>query len=289
MSTCIWHGLHLAHPADWEMLQYAKDPASGRCAFADRRTYRLELNWRRFDGPPDFERMLSDYGGQLRRRDPAATVRPIRRGPWRGLATTGKASAWRLGRYFDGCGALVELVFLWPGAVDDALVRNILGQVREERPRDGLQRWRCFGMDLKVEADLPLGTCRVEPARAMMGFGAPDKASVHSRHERLGLVPHWLGSPVRDWLDRRCPHSATERRPTAVSRSGHRVELLEASVPAPGLGGRWRRRCFQAAAWQCAADGRLYCLLRYARADAALEPRDLLSRLHCCERFGVAT
>ena len=58
MKTWIWRNFGVGVPDDWEMLQFSKDPKSGGCLFADRYTFRLEINWRRTAGEPDLRRIL---------------------------------------------------------------------------------------------------------------------------------------------------------------------------------------------------------------------------------------
>ena len=51
LETWVWRHLEVRVPADWELLQFSKTPAEGRCAFADRHGFRLELSWRTVAGP----------------------------------------------------------------------------------------------------------------------------------------------------------------------------------------------------------------------------------------------
>ncbi len=65
MVEWVWRQIGVELPAEWECLQFARDPEAGRCAFADRHRYRFELNWRKSPGEPDFGRMMKDYEGSL--------------------------------------------------------------------------------------------------------------------------------------------------------------------------------------------------------------------------------
>ena len=83
-QTCVWRGVRLELPEDWEMLQFSSNPKQGRCAFADRYQYRLEFSWRTVSGPPDFERMLSDYRAKLK-DEGMEGVAEARHGAWSGF------------------------------------------------------------------------------------------------------------------------------------------------------------------------------------------------------------
>jgi len=322
MQLWIWQGLSLEHPVEWEMLQYSTRAAAGRCALADRHAYRLEVNWRRLPGAPDFEQMLAGYrrdlGGRapaadIRRLDighwrglpgapdfeqmlagyrrdlggraPAADIRRLDIGHWRGLALAhGGAETWRLGRFLEGSRCLVELVFIGPGSFDAELPPLILASVREEPPHDRLQRWRALGMDLRAAETLALERCMVQPARAEMHFADPTGQRQRESFQRLGLVPHWLRGSVARWLEDTCPAAATDRRRRILSDGGHQLDVLEADVPAGRRPLRWRRAVqrHQSAAWRCPADGRLYCVQRTAGAEESIEAEQLADRLVCC-------
>ena len=66
MQTCIWRDLRIELPEDWEMLQFSLQRQAGRCAFADRYQFRLELGWRTAEAKPEIERMMSDYLAQMK-------------------------------------------------------------------------------------------------------------------------------------------------------------------------------------------------------------------------------
>ena len=94
------------------MLYFSKNPEQGRCGFADRYRYRFEFNWRRVPGPPDFERMMSDYDAKLKVDGEMSGIHRTRSGNWKGVE--GKLRDVlnsRFGRYFEKEKCLVEIVF----------------------------------------------------------------------------------------------------------------------------------------------------------------------------------
>lgn len=284
MREWIWRNLRLECPADWEMLLFSRSPAQGRCVFADRYAHRLELSWRVVPGRPDFDRMLSDYAGSLRaggRPDPA----PLRAGAWRGwLAEKDGRPSSRLGLHLPAEACLVELVFLWPDARDEALEHAILDSVRDEpADADGLRRWRAFGLDARVSPGLDFRACVVQPARAEWTFAAP-RGRRRERFARLGLVDQWLRRPVGDWLLARAPanRKATVQRRT---EAGHEVfSLVPAETACSMITLPLKGGAFGGEAWICPRDGRLYAVewTGGRPRPGGGEPRRG-RRLACCE------
>ena len=171
LQTTIWRHIRVDHPAAWEMLRYSKNPQAGRCSFADRYQYRLELSWQTFAAAPDFDRMVSDYAASLRKGHEDANVRPINHGDWHGLESADPAvTTTRFGRYFSDLSCLIELVFVWPDDKDQPLIDTVLQSVEALPPKGGQARWRALGMDLNADDELALAECRAEPAAATMTF-----------------------------------------------------------------------------------------------------------------------
>lgn len=260
MNNVIWRNFRLRIPDDWEILLYSKNPKEGRCAFADRYQYRLELHWREVPGAPDFERMLADYSSRLKKDDKAEDVQAVHFEKWQGIAATVKEmSTSRFGRYFAEEGCLVELVFLWATGRERTLERNILVTLTMEPIRDGCRRWQAFGMQMRVTAELPLAECVVQPGLARLLFHRAKAPQREERFERLGLVSQWLKAPVDEWLRKRTPG---EVRVTAESCSvvdGHTEYRLDGSRLAIGLPRLLGRRVpYRATAWICPVDDRLY-------------------------------
>ncbi|MCE9613846.1 MAG: hypothetical protein K8T26_06185 [Lentisphaerae bacterium] len=256
MRTWIWRHLAVELPDEWEMLQFSRDRAAGRCAFADRYRFRLELSWRQVAGPPDFERMLHDYEARLTERG-MTDGRRVQRGAWRGLSgRLGGQPMTRYGIHVPGEACLVETVFIWPGAVDPVLEKNILGSLCEAPPEaDGDRRWRAFGLDMRVPAGLELTDLTVQPAHAEAHFA---KGRTDVRFARRGLVPTWLRTPVDAWLRHGLPSDA--RPAPAGTRSlacgTHAVAQISGLRRTGRVFGKVRP--FRAEAWICPSDGRLY-------------------------------
>ncbi len=287
----IWRGLRFRVPSDWEMLQFSRNPDEGRCAFADRYMFRLELNWRKVDGPPDFRRMLDDYQAKLKDDEDISGVGRKQAEGWPGVeARIRGRQTTRFGRYLTTPSCLVELVFLWPDAEDGSLTRRVLGSFEAEAPRtDGRQRWRAFGMDMLASGGLPLAECKTAPGLAELCFGDED-SHVRERFARRGMVKEWLAGTVDEWVRHHGPKRNVLERPVRQEH-GHRVVELHGDERAPWLRGYFgRRRHEDVAGWICPEDGRLYSvrLERRGSADAfALDPP--AARLGCCAERGVVT
>jgi len=288
MALWIWRKFRAELPDDWEMLQFSRDSQHGRCAFADRHQFRLEFDWRVVDGPPDFERMISDYSARLKQQG-AENVRTLRKESWRGLAAElDDKPTTRFGRHFADESCLVELVFLWPEKRNVALEHAVLdsSEFEPEYP-GGLRRWRAFGMDLLAGASLAFENCSVEPASAEMVFAGSRRRQVE-RFARRGMVSEWLHEPVGQWL-RSWAGSELHVNATATSEvGGHRIESLAGERRGPGLLAG-RLHC-DAAAWICPDDGRLYSASRAAPLKSTPgEVRLAGARFACCSRLSLAT
>lgn len=255
MTEWIWHQIGIQVPAEWECLQYSRDPAAGRCAFADRYRFRLEMNWRRFKSEPDFERMLKDYAGSL--ESSWDKIKAVTCCSWPGL--TGRRAneaVSRYGRYFSNIGMLVEVVFIHDQRRDAAFEARVLQTVRAVTPDgQGYQAWRAFGMDMRVPSRFTPAECVVEPARVGLRFDGPRKPD-RWIFRRYGMVDAWLKKPLRDWLHQQADAEVRDVRPESSTRGSVGIERLN---------GRWQPRGlllprgqFASSAWKEPADGRLY-------------------------------
>lgn len=291
MTTWIWRSLRLEVPGSWEMLQYSRDAESGNVAFADRYQYRLELNWKKVPGAPDFPRMLQDYRVRLRDEGGHTDLRDVRYGDWQGIEgreTTGSSA--RFGRYMPSLERLVEIVFLWPQQPDQALQRRVLESCDAELPdADHLQHWRAFGLDLRTHDDLELETCNIRPALAALTFTDYGKGRRSEHFERLGMVDEWLKVNLDEWLVGKTPEKAVDLAETRVTLARHEVYVrrgMMAALTFPTIGKRRNR--WVAAVWRCPADGRLYhSSLMQPAADPAVSLPDS-HRLCCCPAFAAA-
>lgn len=273
----LWNGIALSHPADWEMLQFSRNTTQGRCAFADRHSFRLELNWRRVSAPPDWDRMWSDYRSRLL-QDGTTPGDSLSQGEWQGLAATGTT---RWSRYFPDHGLLLELVFIWPDTRDSALESNVLESCMPALPNHG----RAFGMDWLTPDHWQLAKGDIKPAQASLTFHDPGHAC-ELRLSRQGLVSVWLTDSLHEWLMKQIG-TCTPISPAAIhDEAGHSVTRLEASQAEPMR--PWLMRRIAAAAWICPTDGRLYSRIirktvsRFRQAGP--EPLPLI-RLSCCSEF----
>ncbi len=281
MALWIWRNFRIAPPDDWEMLQFSMSPQKGRCAFADRYQFRLELDWQIVPAPPDFQRMMSDYRARLQEQE-SQDVTITQHGPWHGVsATLHGLSTTRFGRYFGAENCLIEMVFLWPDRKDPRLEQSILDSVEPEPEQAGARRWRAFGMDLLADASLALEHCRVEPAHAELLF-ADGKRRRTERFARRGMVPDWLNEPIDAWLRRWVNRDLQDISADCLDSEAHRVHRLRGQQSGGLLD---RQLTCSAAAWICPADGRLYSFARTWTRPAAQELAAAPPRLSCCPRW----
>lgn len=278
MKLWVWRGLRVELPEEWEMLLFSRRREAGRCAFADRYQFRLELSWRQGRARPDMDRMFSDYLSRLRLEGAMPDAREVRGGSLRGIEghQDGMLTS-RFGLHVEPAACLVELVFLWPEARSVELEGAVLASVEAEPPgKDGLQRWRAFGLDVLTPQLLWLTECRNEPANAALTFADPRSQTIE-RFARLGMVEEWLDCSLDEWLRGQVPREATIASVKTTTENGHeRVTLSGSRRP-----GFLRRAApYATAAWRCPADGRLYAL----SSSGAHGPL-LGHRLSCCEEM----
>lgn len=290
MRLWVWRNLRVELPEDWEMLQFSRNTKTGACAFADRYRFRFELNWRVVEGPPDFDRMMSDYEGKLSSEGGVENCRRVRMRGWQGIEGSSESlSTTRLGRFMPGESCLVEAVFIWPGKTDKRLMRCVIESLRidVEHP-EPLRRWRAFGMDMLVGAEKKLHECRVEPANVEMVFynGNPD---LEERFIRLGFVSEWLHKTVGEWLEKRNPEALRDVRMNFENVGGHHVDRIHGRLPARGVWKLLGRKIeWNTAAWICPKDGRLYVASRksaVSRSNDASETNGM--HLSCCESMNL--
>lgn len=251
----IWRQIGVELPPDWECLQFSRDPAAGRCAFADRDRYRFELNWRRSPGEPDFDRMMRDYESAL--AGEWEGIRRIKCRGWPGL--TGRRRdevVSRFGCWLPEIELLLEVVFIHPERRDEALEARIMATVRAVPPEaDGFQRWRAFGMEMRVPRDFSLGECVVEPARVGLRFDGRNKPD-RWIFRRYGMVASWLKLPVRDWLESQAGEFVRNVRVKPGGGGAADLYRIEGEWHPRGL--LLPRGAYAAAAWVDGQDGRLH-------------------------------
>lgn len=258
LMTIIWRHFHLEMPADWEMLRFSRNLERGRCSFADRNQVRLESSWLRVPGPPDRERMLSDYMARLRDEGAEDLQQEKQTGGWSGLTCTqdGQTVA-RFGNYFPGESCLFELVFLWPERRDTQLEQRILATATGMPTHEGSHRWRAFGLDVTVPATMVLQECNQYAARTEVRFETP-RGVDEDRYMRLGLVPQWLHIPLKQWLAAQAPAGVSIEDQSIHTVDGHDLVTLRARGKRWCHGLRLHRPFYESHAGICPADGRLY-------------------------------
>ena len=290
MQLWIWRNFRFYLPVQWEMLQYSRNPERGRCAFADRYQFRFELNWRKVPGPPDFERMMSDYHAKLAGKEKRKQVKRIDIENWNGIeARTGKLLTSRFGRFFRSESCIVELVFTWLGQKDINLIQQVLASFAEEPEHQQLfRRWCAFGMDFLVSKDLLLEQCRVEPSTVQMIF-AKSATRQQESFARYGMVKERLHISVGEWLCDQLKKFAAPAPVTTYTVNTHKIEYTNCKKRIQGLRGIMGAQLrHDAAAWICPQDGRLYHI-SLMRPDRELERNEKLAgaRLSCCANLAL--
>ena len=283
MQTFIWQQYRFDLPDDWEMLQFTRDPQTGRCVFADRTQYRFELNWRIVKGVPDFGRMLTDYQSRLE-ADGFERLQRTRHDRWHGVSGEQEHRlTTRYGRYVEDNHALLEVVFLWPKNRDPALERRVLDSFAFQPATDSTVRWRALGLDLDVSATHDLWQVKADPAATTFRFTA-QKGYREQRFGRFGMVEEWLAGTPGQWLRTWLPKGYRIQTETRHLREGHDVFRINGFRNPPTVRDLFLgRRQIKAAAWICPQDKRLYsfCLVSTGRVV------DLESHigLRCCEHM----
>ncbi len=286
MKTFIWRQYRFELPDDWEMLQFSRNPESGRCAFADRRQFRFELNWRTVPGTPDFERVLRDYQSRLE-EDGMEGVSRLEFPKWHGVrGMQGRRLTTRHGRFFAENQSLVEVVFIWPKDWDKALERRILDSFQFQPSQDGFVRWCAFGMDLRASHTHQLWETNAQPTSTTLRFTA-QKGYREQRFARFAMPEEWLATTPGQWLHTQLPKGYRIDQETRHERNGHDIFSLKGLRFPPRVSDLFRgRRAIKASAWICPETKRLYSLVLVSTGRVV----DLESRmsLRCCEHMEVS-
>jgi len=289
LQSWVWRQLRLELPDDWELLQFTRNPATGRCAFADRYQFRLELSWREVPGAPDLDRMISDYQARLD-TDGLQETRRLQCAGWPGVSGVlpdGRTTC-RYGAHFGDLQCLAELVFLWPKGRHEPLEKEVLASVRPEPATPaGQVHWQAFGLDLLTRSGGILEHCTADPAFAQFNFSS-GRRRVWERFSRRGLVPQWLTEPVGQWQRRTAPRGFRVVFERDQDRHGHTVSWLRSERSALRFADLWLgRRQFEAAAWRCPRDGRVYQLSREAPRPNTAAVAGPPIALRCCADLEV--
>lgn len=289
MQLWIWRNIRIALPDDWEMLQYSRERAQGKCAFADRYQFRLELNWKEFSGPPDFKRMLSDYGSKLTQEKGLKNLQQFKVGQWQGVGGE-LDDCWttRYGAWMKREKMVVEIVFIWPQIRDVELEKEVLRSAGEETLKhEEFQRWKTFGMELFASSDYALSECKIEPGVESMTFTDPANPDRLENFERRGMVKDWLEASVSEWLRVQFPENLHVHYQNSYLTGEREIERIAGTHHAKRIGRFGTKELhFEGAAWICPKDGRLYSF-RTKRPVEDPDHRRSGERLACCTRLWV--
>jgi hypothetical protein len=286
LETWLWHGLRLELPADWEVLEFAKNARRGRLLFADAEDFRLEASWQEAPTAPEWGRLLADYAGRLREAG-WEVDEPASRGAWRTLGARGRRQeTWRAIRHFPMAGRLLELVGnVERGADPGTACAAVLAGAEWVEPPAAVRRWRAFGLEVQLTEPLALNTCEVWPAHVRLEFGAADERVTC---ERRGLVPRWLpAGGVGRWLREGLADDArVQSEESTHDEAGTGLRLKADERQGRGLFGTLRRRPVTAQAFRCPhCDRVVRWFVRRAREVA--EDTELPA-VRCVHRPGIA-
>lgn len=256
------------------MLQFSKKPETGRCAWADREGYRMEVFWKRLPSAPAMDVLLATFPQRLA-QEQGSVVEPLPdRNQWKRWMV-GEGPLSRIHAICFESERLLEVVVNPPGG-DPEESSTVLDTFQAE-PAGSAAHWAAFGMEWEVPPGHAMTSCLVQPARAEVEMCDKRKREV-LRFLRLGMVSHWLRDEPQDWLLRRLPTGYKLQSSELLSlRDGRTAAVLTAGPRWPGLLPWARPPGWTACVWIEPSDGRLYCVERLSRRHA--ESRALPDRL----------
>lgn len=261
-------------PADWEILQHARDPKRGKLVLADHHRGRLHLAWAAARLSPDTERLIEDYKARDLEEDAATQFSSLGvLGGWRGYRRRrgGAEAVTRAGRFDDVHMRWMELTLVWPDGVDRPTERRIFEQFAVVDDRHGDSRWQAFGMDFRMPEGLRLRRADVRPGSATMRFSDDRRFGVQAELRRLGASDAWYDGDAEALIREQLPRRAWtfERR----FYGGDQV-VVGLTVQPDALWRRLigRRRVRRDMVWPDAAGRRVFHVTTISPARRALEP-----------------
>ena len=291
MFLHIWQNFRIELPAEWEMLQFSRNPKNGRCAFADRYQFRCELIWRQVSSQPDLKRMISDYKSMLRDRENWKRIKDRKVGEWLGFR--GKREGEEVTRYslyLESVSTILEVVLMWPAGCEYGLEKKILKSVCADRENgDGQKNWKAFGLNLSVASDLSLDECSVMPADVDLCFRNL-KGDREEKYSRKGFVDYWLKDSPGEWFGNRIPERVRldkgfKKNGSEEKIDGHEIYRFKGLLRLGGAKGLLRMKIdYQGACWICPKDNRLYSVEISGACDGDKPGSSFASnQLICCE------
>jgi len=245
----------------------------------------MELSWRQLDNPPNMDRMLSDYREKLTNENPGCEYIDIQSGQWRGFeGIVNSVFTSRYGKYFITGKCLLEIVFIWQdGKRNTELEKNILKNFTETELIDGqYARWKCFGLDITVPASMLLQSCKVTPGYANMVFFEEGKYRNRAEFCRMGMVPYWLKTTLKEWMMARVSKGIKIKSYGSVVVSGHIIETITGDKSFRSIPFLSKNiPDYKISAWICPSDKRLYYTVSNNPARISGQ------KLFCCSEFAA--
>ena len=280
-SRTSWHGVSLAHPADWELTSATVARGPCRLVFADRRCERMTVRWQTMKYVPNLARALEQ------REKADGKTRELRDLPpgWRGVLATGENGATvHAGRFFDGVRVLLEVILAWRDAWEPETANRIFSLADVDAGKGATMAWEAMG----IRADIPRGYRMVrfcsEVGLVEWTFRAEGDKGGDLSLARLGVPNYWLKAPLAKWMESQLEKGRMVSDTRAIVRNGHPGAEVVSRAAVKGwerLTGRQNVQCD--AAWLCPVENRVYHL-RYGEVRAGGRPVPPAAlHVECCQ------
>lgn len=262
LSSCIWQGLGISIPPDWEILRFRKDYRSGFLLWADRYGYRFQLSWQRQSSARNAREVCTDFLGKSSLAGEGDSSRRVKDRIWEGVESRKEDRTEQ--RFFnilprERC--LLEAVVVDKNRVKAKLMDEILDSVTDVPPGEqGEQAWRGFGMDFEVPYEFEIHKCSVLPGSTTIDFVEGGEQPSELTYCRMGMVAHWMRGGLENWWESQWQKRLTKVvHSNFVNKDGIDILVEERHLKPEGAFGKLRRtRRLFSCLWIDSRDGRFY-------------------------------
>lgn len=275
-SSCIWQGLGISVPLDWEILRFRKDYESGFLLWADRYGYRFQLSWQRKSSARNAMEVCTDFLGKSSLAGDGDSSQRIKDRIWEGVESRkDDRTEQRFFKILPRERCLLEAVVVDKNRVKAKLVDEILDSVTDVPPGDeGEQSWGGFGMDFEVPYDFTIHKCSVLPGSTTIEFVEGGEQPSELTYCRMGMVSHWMKGGLESWWESQWRKRLTKIvRSSLVQRDGTEILVEERHMKPEGAFGKIRRsRRLFSCLWIDPRDGRFHrhsfqCIGKFREID----------------------
>ncbi len=257
--TC-WQGIHIEHPADWEICNAGGNREKGSIFFGDRRKKRLQVFWRKLDYSPNLE-MLVDKPRVVDEDEDVEWRKVGLLEGWVGLLEKkGGASVLHCGGFFEESAMLVEAVLFWPHGRNIEGERKILSSIEVHEPDEGQNEfWQAMGIEASVPNEYGFSGFESQPGKTVWKFEKRGDKGTFINIERLGIPDYWLRASLTKWLEARLEYGSSIRSRRSVKWNGHDAVSIVSTATAIGfkrLKGMYRVSL--SLGWKCETEDRVY-------------------------------